>query len=372
MTNSTPSVLPAGLRHESLEVGAAPIVRHFLDKLDLHGLFERHLPRLRGRQPDVPTATVLCVLISNLLLARKPLYRLPAWAAGYVPEHLGLDSEQLALLNDDRLGRALEHLFLADRASLLTAVALLTIRVFELALQRMHQDTTSITASGEYANQPPRERPDRPARITRGYNKDHRPDLKQLLYNRTVTADGAVPIHCKIHDGNTADSKVHKKTWLALCDIIGSADFLYVADSMLCERSNMRLIAKRQGRFLTVMPRTRAEHARFLAWVQENDVTWSEVVSKNNPRGKHKPPVVYRGLEDPHGSEEGYRILWYHSSQKQERDYQARMKKVHKTRKRLEKLRPPGRGTTFKTEQAAPQRPSGSWRRGKSRTGCGW
>jgi transposase len=173
------------------------------------------------------------------------------------------------------------------------------------------------------------------------------------LYNRTVTADGAVPIHCKIHDGNSADSKVHKKTWLTLCEIVGGPDFLYVADSKLCDGKVMRLIAKRKGRFLTVMPRTRTEHGRFLAWVQEHEVSWSEVAGKDNPRGKHKPKVVYRGFEDTQGSAEGYRILWYHSSQKQQRDQQARMKKLTKTRQRLQRLRPAGRGEAFKSAQAA-------------------
>jgi transposase len=345
--------LPAGIRNESLEVGAAPVIRHFLEKLGLPGLFDRYLPRLRGRRRDVPTPTVLCVLLSNLLLARQPLYGIAAWAAGFVPEHLGLLPEHLALLNDDRCGRALDHFFRADRASLLTAVAVTTIRVFELALQQMSQDTTTVTFSGEYADQPAVEKTARPVRITRGYNKDHRPDLKQLLYNRTVTADGAVPIHCKIHDGNTADTQVHKTTWLTLCEIIGGTDFLYVADSKLCEYEVMRLIAKENGRFLTVMPRTRAEHARFLAWVRDNEVIWSEVARKNNPRGKDKPKVAYRGFEDLQGSQEGYRILWYHSSQKQQRDCQARMKKVNKARKRLQRLRPPGRGEAFKTQQAA-------------------
>jgi transposase len=353
MTSSTASALPAGISHESLEVSAAPVIRHFLRKLDLPGLFDRHLPRLRGRQRDVPTSTVLCVLLSNLLLAREPLYGMAAWASGFVPEHLGLLPEQLALLNDDRFGRAVDHLYRADRASLLTAVALSAIGAFQLALKEMHQDTTSITLSGEYPDQQPAETTDRPALITRGHNKDHRPDLKQLLYNRTVTSDGAVPIHCKIHDGNTSDSKVHKETWLALCEIIGSPDFLYVADSKLCNKRDMRLIAKGNGRFLTVMPQTRAEHTRFLAWVLDNEVSWLEVLRKVNPRGKHKSEVVYLGFEDPQGSAEGYRILWYHSSQKQERDFQARMKKLSKTRKRLERLRPPGRGAAFKTEQAA-------------------
>jgi transposase len=324
-----------------------------LEKLGLPALFDRHLPKLRGRQRDVPSATVLCVLLSNLLLAREPLYALAAWASGFVPEHLGLLSAQLPRLNDDRFGRALDHLFRSDRASLLTAIILNAIRVFHVTLNEMHQDTTTLTFSGEYADQPPVEQSNRPVRITRGHNKDHRPDLKQLLYNRTLTADGAVPIHCKLHDGNTADSKVHKKTWLELCALVGSADFLYVADSKLCERRILSLIAKRHGRFLTVLPRTRSEHARFLAWVQNNEVSWSEVCRKSNPRGKRKPKIVYRGCEDSQQSEEGYRIIWYHSSQKQERDYQSRMKRLHKARKRLLQLRPPGRGEHFKTEQAA-------------------
>jgi transposase len=353
MTSPPGPALPAGIRHESLEVGAAPVLRRFLERLDLPGLFDRHMPRLPGRQPDLPTSTVLCVLLSNLLLAREPLYGIAAWASRFVPEHLGLLPEQIARLNDDRCGGALDHLFRADRASLLTAVALRTIRVFQLALDEMHQDTTTVTLSGEFADQPPAVQTERPARITHGHNKDHRPDLKQLLYNRTVTSDGAVPLHCKIHDGNTPDSKVHRETWRTLCQIVGGPDFLYVADSKLCNHRDMRLIAKNRGRFLTMMPRTRAEHARFLARVQDNQANWSEVSRKNNPRGKQKPQVVYRAVEDSSGSQEGYRILWYHSTQKQERDCQARLKKLNKTRKRLRRLRPPGRGEGFKTEQAA-------------------
>jgi hypothetical protein len=58
-------VLPDELHLESLEVGAAPLVRHFLHRLDLHGLFERHLPVLPGRLPALPSATVLCLLVTN-------------------------------------------------------------------------------------------------------------------------------------------------------------------------------------------------------------------------------------------------------------------------------------------------------------------
>src|ERR1700693_365094 len=340
-------------RLEVLQVGAAPLVRHFLDLLDLPGLLERHLPHLPGRQPDLPTSTVLLLLLGNLLLSRKPLYGIPAWAASFVPEHLGLLAGQVALLNDDRCGRALDHLFRADRASLFTAITLRAIRIFQLALNQLHQDTTTVTVSGEYRGQPPATQSGRPARICRGYNKDHRPDLKQLLFRSTITADGAVPVHCKIYDGNTTDNEVHRDSWLALCGLIGSSNFLYVGDSKLCNHDALKMIAEGQGRFLTVMPRTRAEAGRFCARLLQEPVNWMTVARQANPRGKKKPKVVYRGCEDELGSQEGHRILWYLSSQKQQRDKEARQKKLTKARKRLKRLRPAGRGTAFKSEQAA-------------------
>ena len=42
-----------------------------------------------------------------------------------------------------------------------------------------------------------------------GNKKHHRPDLKQLLYNLTISADGAVPIFFSTGSGNLADNKTH-------------------------------------------------------------------------------------------------------------------------------------------------------------------
>src|SRR5215203_7047216 len=116
--------LPDAARLEVLQVDAAPLVRHFLNRLGLPGLFDRHLAHSPGRKPDLPSATILGALVSNLLLSRQPLYALSSWASAFVPEHLGLRPGQAALLNDDRGGRAVDHLFRSDRASLLTAIVL--------------------------------------------------------------------------------------------------------------------------------------------------------------------------------------------------------------------------------------------------------
>lgn len=341
--------LPAGLSLESLEVGATPLVRHFLHRLDLAALFARFLPPLPGRQPALPTSLTLSVLLTNLLLARQPLYAIPAWIARRAPEHLGLQPGQLNRFNDDRIGRALDHFHKADRASLLTALVRHAVRVFAIDLEELHQDTTTVTLHGQYADQPEPGHADRPPLITFGYNKDHRPDLKQLLYSITISADGAVPVHCKLYDGNTTDDSVHIDTWDFLRRIIGHSDFLYVADSKLCTRDNMSHIALGKGRFLTVMPRTRGEDGWFRAHQYDHPLEWAEVHREANPRRRGGPDVVYHAVEAPRRSSEGYRVLWYRSSQKEEQDRQCRQQRLERAYARLDGQQAPGRRREFRT-----------------------
>src|SRR6516225_3144363 len=328
---------------ESLEVGATPVVRRFLERLQFEPLLTRHLPPATRRPEDIPTSVTLGALVTNLLLARRPLYALPDWAARCVPEHLGLRADQAGLLGDDRLGRALDRLYRADRASLLTALVVRAVREFDIRLEQMHNDTTTVTFSGIYHNQQPAEQRDRPPRITFGYNKDHRPDLKQLLFSITVSADGAVPVHCKTYDGNVTDDQVHIETWSFLRELVGHADFLYVADCKLCTRDNLGHIAGRQGRFLTVLPRTRAEDGWFRGYMQEQTPAWREVRREPNPRRQSGPDSVYDGVESPQRTAEGYRVLWYRSSQKRDEDCAQRQARLERARAWLEGLQAPGR-----------------------------
>ena len=50
----------------------------------------------------------------------------------------------MARLSDDRIGRALDRLFDADRAALLTEVVVAVGQRFGVAFDRLHNDSTSI------------------------------------------------------------------------------------------------------------------------------------------------------------------------------------------------------------------------------------
>jgi transposase len=253
---------------------------------------------------------------------------MPEWSAHRKERLLGLPPGAMALLNDDRLGRSLDKLFLADRAALMTRLVVNAVDVFGLSLKELHNDSTTITFEGQYAGATGRLKQGRPtARVVHGHNKDHRPDLKQLLYILTTTADGTVPIWCAVAHGNRTDDKTHIETWEALKSLAGKADFLYVADSKLCTRENMDHLDSRGGRFVTVLPRTRKETDWFRAWKDRNEPAWVELQRQPNSRTKEGPDEVYWGFESPLLTGEGFRIAWIRSSQKAERDIVSRQRR---------------------------------------------
>jgi transposase len=331
--------MPSDLELSSKALGPLPIINRTLHRLRVNQFLEKHVPCLDGRLKLAPAAG-LGVLLRNILVSRQPLYGLSEWANRFEESLLGLPPDGGRLLNDDRVGRCLDSLFLADRAALLTDIVVHAVRAFDLDLSELHNDSTTVTFSGQYAGANGGSVNGRPThRITFGHNKDHRPDLKQLLWILTTSGDGAVPVWCSVDHGNTTDDQTHVETWNTLRRVMGALDFLYVADSKLCTKENMGHIAERQGRFLTVLPKTRREDTWFRDWLQTHQADWADLLRRKNSRREDGPDEVYRGFESPLRSVEGYRICWIWSSQKLEQDRAIRQGRIQRGIHELERLR---------------------------------
>ena len=335
---SPPIVRRAGRVLRSTTVGALPLLDHVLRRMRLEEFLRRALPPEDGRTKLSPTKALL-VLLRNLLVSREPIYGVGEWAVRYAPDLLGLSEKEIGLLNDDRLGRALDKLFSADVPALVLAVATHVVKEFRVALDELHNDSTTVSFFGAYVDAAVEQRVlGRPTlAITFGHSKDHRPDLKQLLLILTVTADGGVPLHFRAESGNVTDDQTHRDTWDLLCQLTGRRDFLYIADSKLATRQNMAYVHQHQGRFITVLPRTRAEDVAFRQLVAQGQVTWRPLWEKTDEEGE----VVdcYSTSDEPSTSAEGYRLVWYHSQRKAERDAVARAGRIERTLKELASLR---------------------------------
>lgn len=318
---------PGPFTLRSQRLGCLPIVNFLLTRMGVAEHLQTYLPTDDPRLRLAP-ATVIAVLVRNIVAGHRPVYALGEWAASYEPAVLGLGPGEAELLNDDRVGRMLDRLFDGDRASLITETVLGVIREFGIETSQLHNDSTTVTVTGAYPDADGRKRGGKAtAAIRHGHNKDFRPDLKQLLFILTISADGAVPIAYRVADGNTVDDITHIPTWDELRALVGRPGFLYVADSKLCSKQAMGHIHSHGGRFVTIVPHGRREDTWFRDWAQTHAPAWTEARRAPGAR-QGDPDRIWRTFQAPAPSVDGYRVIWVHSSGKAARDAAARAARI--------------------------------------------
>ena len=287
----------------------------------------------------VPHARAIGVLVRSILVEREPLYRQHETVATFAPWAFGLEDKEAEGLRDDQIGRALERLFDADRGSLLTDVVVAAQQHFGVVLDELHNDSTTVSFAGQYTRATGRSvRGKRAPWITYGFSKDHRPDLKQLLFVLTTSRDGAVPVQFRCEAGNHADARTHIETWEALRRAAGTADFLYVADSKLCAADPMNHIDERGGRFVTVLPRSRKEDRHFREWVQEGEPEWTLVRDRSHPTKKGGPRDRWWVWRDHLPSREGWPLVWVRSTLLALRQQASRRERLERAGQELDAL----------------------------------
>ena len=234
-----------------------PIVGQALRRLGVRELIDGLVPL--DPRSNVSTGECVEALIVAILHGKHTLYRIDELLAVYDLElafgWTGSDED----FHDDRLGRALTDTFDAGLMKLQTAAIVRAVKAHELDLRHLHLDTSSVSVYGQYANGGPPADPEDPQavpHVTRGHSKDHRGDLKQVIYGLAVSGDGGVPIFGRVASGNRTDSE--ETRWLlkslaeALPDPHGAT---LVGDSKFF--SGETLLAARSSGFhiMTMVPR---------------------------------------------------------------------------------------------------------------------
>ena len=96
----------------------------------------------------------------------------------------------------------------------------------------------------------------RPSASVRGYSKDHRPDLKQVVLETIVSQNGGIPLVCKSWDGNASDTKIFEARAADLIAQFQGADAprYLVADAKLYTKDNAPNLSRLS--FITRLPET--------------------------------------------------------------------------------------------------------------------
>lgn len=145
-------------------------------------------------------------------------------------------------LDPDTLARNLTRIHIAGEERLFMNTSAAMRAQFGIKSRAIHSDTTSVSVYGKYdvydadgngyvidadGNRVPEPRA---LYITRGYSKDHRPDLKQYMLGDAVD-DNGIPWVSKVMDGNTADPTWNRQCLDLLEDVLKQERMYYVADS---------------------------------------------------------------------------------------------------------------------------------------------
>ena len=204
------------------------------------------------------------------------------------------------------------------------------IKSVNLDMSRIHNDSTTVKAYGKIGGITKNG-----LKMAHGKNKEHRPDLAQLVFSLTISSDGAVPVHYKTYLGNRTDDTTHIETWDAVRKIAGTNNFTYVADCKVCTSKQLSYIVANGGRVIIIMPDTWKESKIFKDSLRSKKISKKMILKRQIPESA--PDFEYFSLFSGEYTTlgEGYIIYWYCSSQKRKLDSLRRDKRVQKADRRL-------------------------------------
>jgi transposase len=182
---------------------------------------------------------VKAMILNGLGFAQRALYLTPLFFEDKPVERLIGSGIQAAHLNDDVLGRALDAIYEYGPSKLYSQCAMQAVNRLGLQPSFGQFDSTSFHVDGEYNSNESEQ--DGISRITKGYSRDHRPDLNQVVLQLLCERQAGIPLLMETLSGNRSDKESFRTTVKAhmnqlqmdfKLDYIVADSALYVAETL--------------------------------------------------------------------------------------------------------------------------------------------
>ena len=209
---------------------------------------------------------VKAMILNGLGFVSRPLYLFSQFFEDKPCQKLLGNNVKTEYLNDDKLGRVLDQLYEYGLTNLFMEIVISTVKQFKIQINDSHVDSSSFHLHGQYnkqeliTNENPEENskfPQQKIVITKGYSRDNRPDLKQVVLNLIVSNDGEIPTYFKGGNGNKSDKKELVKVAIEYQKQISSAmneEIFMIGDGALFSSENLQILG--ETRWITRVPCT--------------------------------------------------------------------------------------------------------------------
>lgn len=251
------------------------IVAGVCQKIGLIEQIDARIPAAR-RTVSVGQA-VQAMVLNGLGFVGRPLYLTPEFYRTKPVDLLIGEGIEADDLNDDSLGKALDHLYEAGITEIFATVSAHALKAYGIEVRFAHLDTTAFSLEGVYGDESMVDDGEpQPIRITYGYSKDHRPDLKQAIMGLICVNRTSIPAYLNALSGNTSDktSMPEMAQWYLDRFEEDEGTPVLVADSAFYSAETVQDLS--QVKWITRVPATINEAKMLLAEVNQEMMVASE------------------------------------------------------------------------------------------------
>lgn len=259
---------------KSQDLSHLGIVSGVIKKIGLIEKINQILFKKSNNQKISHGQSTVAMILNGLGFTERRLYLVSSFFDNKpVEKYLGsnVKSEDL---NDDVLGRTLDEIYTYGTTKFFGELAFEIANEFNFLGGSAHLDSSTLSVEGEYDNN------ETEMKITHGYSKDHRHDLKQITLSLITTGESSFPIWIEGLSGNSSDKTSFHQSINAVekfqKGIINAPPFYWVADSALYSKNKL-LAHANSIRWLTRVPESIAT-AKLLT--QEKSYCWTNIDEK--------------------------------------------------------------------------------------------
>lgn len=188
------------------------LVAGMIDELGLVERVDQLLPKSTSQQKVSNGQALKAMIINGLGFTQRALYLTPHFFQNKPVERLIGEGVEAEHLNDDLLGRLLDAIEDYGVDSFYSQLSVLAVKKLGLECRAGHLDSSTFHVDGQYNHDNPPEDEGGVIHITKGYSRDHRPDLNQVALQLICENEAGIPILMKPLSGNSDDKTDFRAT----------------------------------------------------------------------------------------------------------------------------------------------------------------
>ena len=196
---------------------------------------------------------VVSMILNGLGFVGRTLHMYPEYFAEKPLERLIAKGIKPEPINDDALGRCLDELYETGVSELYQGLSERVVTHLDLPCEGINLDPTSLHVDGQYHSD---DTETKAIKLVRGYSRDHRPELNQVVLNLITENQAGIPVYMQAASGNINDLRGFKSIVKEHIKSLKSAQRsrYFIADAALYVAETIQSLDQQKQHFITRVP----------------------------------------------------------------------------------------------------------------------